>query len=95
MIAAYVLAGEFSRTPKSPQYALVRYEAMLKPFMLAKQQAAEKFATSFTPRTRFGVFLRNQITKAFAIPFVPRLVMRGSLLDRIDLPDYSATQNRC
>ena len=89
MIAAYVLAGEFSRTPNSPEKALTRYQGLLHPFMLAKQIAAEKFATSFTPKTRWGLFLRNQVTKAFAIPFVAKLVMGGSLLDRIDLPDYS------
>ncbi len=89
MIAAYVLAGELSRTPGSPEAALSRYEELLHPFMLAKQQAAEKFAASFTPRTGLGLFLRNQITKAFAIPLVAKLVMGGSLLDRIDLPDYS------
>ena len=89
MIAAYVVAGELSRTPDSPEAALARYEKLLHPFMLAKQQAAEKFASSFTPKTRWGLFVRNQVTKAFAIPFVAKLVMGGSLLDRIDLPDYS------
>jgi 2-polyprenyl-6-methoxyphenol hydroxylase-like FAD-dependent oxidoreductase len=89
MIAAYVLAGELGRTPNSPEQALTRYQELLYSFMLAKQQAAEKFASSFTPKTRWGLFLRNQITKAFAIPFVAKLVMGGSLLDRIDLPDYS------
>ncbi len=89
MIAAYVLAGELSRTPNSPEAALKRYEELLHSFMLAKQQAAEKLAASFTPKTRWGLFLRNQITKAFTIPFVAKLVMGGSLLDRIDLPDYS------
>jgi hypothetical protein len=57
--------------------------------MLGKQEAAKKFAGSFTPRTRWGLFLRNQVTKAFAIPYLPRLLMGSSLLDRIDLPDYS------
>jgi 2-polyprenyl-6-methoxyphenol hydroxylase-like FAD-dependent oxidoreductase len=89
MIAAYVVAGELSRTPNSPERALTRYEGLLHPFMLAKQQAAEKFATSFTPKTRWGLFLRNQVTKAFAIPFVAKLVMGRSLLDAIELPDYS------
>ncbi len=88
MIAAYVLAGELSLTPNSPKTALARYEKLLHPFMLAKQEAAEKFATSFTPKTRWGLFLRNQIIRAFAIPFVAKLVMSGSLLDRIDLPTY-------
>ena len=89
MIAAYVLAGELGRTPNSPEAALTRYEELLHPFMLAKQQAAEKLATSFTPKTRWGLFLRNQILRAFAIPFVAKFAMGASLLDRIDLPDYA------
>ncbi len=89
MIAAYVLAGELHRAPNSPERALTRYQELLYSFMLGKQQAAEKFASSFTPKTRWGLFLRNQITKAFTIPFVAKLVMGRSLLDRIDLPDYS------
>lgn len=62
--------------------------------MLAKQKAAVKLAGSFAPKTQFGLFFRNQITKAFAVPFVPKLLMGSSLLDRIDLPEYSnaATQ---
>lgn len=89
MIGAYVLAGELSRTPDSPEKALTRYQALLHPFMLAKQKAAEKFATAFTPKTRWGLFVRDQVTKAFAIPYVAKLMLGGSLLDRIDLPDYS------
>ncbi|MGB9474973.1 MAG: FAD-binding domain [Candidatus Udaeobacter sp.] len=89
MIAAYVLAGELDRRPNSPEQALARYQELLHPFMLAKQQAAKKFATSFTPKTRWGLFLRNQVIKAFVIPFVAKLMVGGSLLDRVDLPDYS------
>ena len=94
MIAAYVLAGELGRTRKSPEEALKRYENFLHNFMLAKQRAAEKLAASFTPKTRWGLFLRNQIIKAFAIPFVAKLAMGPSLLDRIDLPDYSGEHPR-
>jgi 2-polyprenyl-6-methoxyphenol hydroxylase-like FAD-dependent oxidoreductase len=89
MIAAFVLAGELGRTPNLPEEALARYEGLLRCFMLTKQEAAEKFATSFTPKTRWGLFLRNQVTKAFAVPFVAKWVMGGSLLDHIDLPVYS------
>ena len=88
MIGAYVLAGEFSRESASPEEALKRYEQLLHPFMLTKQVAAEKFAGSFAPKTRAGLFLRNQTTKAFAIPALAKLAMGSTLLDRIDLPDY-------
>jgi 2-polyprenyl-6-methoxyphenol hydroxylase-like FAD-dependent oxidoreductase len=88
MIGAYVLAGELGRANSSPEEAFKRYEQLLQPFMLTKQNAAEKFASSFAPKTRWGLFLRNQVTKILAIPFVTKRVMGSTLLDRIDLPDY-------
>ena len=88
MIAAYVLAGELGKDADLSLDGLQRYEQLLRPFMTAKQKAAAQFAGSFVPRTRMGVFLRNQITRAFASPFVAKLVLGGSLLDRIDLPEY-------
>jgi 2-polyprenyl-6-methoxyphenol hydroxylase-like FAD-dependent oxidoreductase len=88
MVAAYVLAGELGKANSSPEEALRSYERLLHPFMLAKQNAAEKFAGSFAPKTQWGLFLRNQITKTLAVPFVTKRVMGSTLLDRIDLPDY-------
>jgi hypothetical protein len=42
------------------------------------------------------VFLRNQATKAFAIPFVTKLLMKSTLIDRIELPDYAGnTRTAC
>ena len=94
MVAAYVLAGELGATGSSPEEALQRYEKRLQAFMLGKQEAAKKFAASFTPKTRWGLFLRNQVTKAFAIPFFGKWVLGSSLLDRLELPDYSETADR-
>ena len=94
MVAAYVLAGELGATGGSPEEALPRYEKRLQAFMLGKQEAAKKFAASFTPKTRWGLFLRNQVTKAFAIPFFGKWVLGSSLLDRLELPDYSETADR-
>jgi 2-polyprenyl-6-methoxyphenol hydroxylase-like FAD-dependent oxidoreductase len=88
MIAAYVVGGELSRTAGQPQEAFQRYEQRLRPFITSKQNAAVKFVGSFAPKTRFGVFIRNQITKAFKLPFVAELAMGPSLVDRVDLPDY-------
>lgn len=89
MIAAYVLAGELGRPNTPTEEALKRYETQLHPFMLEKQKAAERLARSFTPRTRLGLSLRNQVTKAFSIPFFTKLLMGPGLLDRFNLPDYS------
>ena len=87
MIAAYVLAGELAAADRV-QTAFLRYEQLLQPFMIRKQKAAERFARSFAPKTQFGLFVRNQITKAFAIPFVASLTLGRLVRDAIDLPSY-------
>jgi 2-polyprenyl-6-methoxyphenol hydroxylase-like FAD-dependent oxidoreductase len=88
MTAAYVLAGELAKAEGQFQPAFERYETLLRPFMAGKQKAAEQFAGSFAPKTRFGLFLRNQITKAFDWPLVANVVIGNSLLDRLTLPEY-------
>jgi 2-polyprenyl-6-methoxyphenol hydroxylase-like FAD-dependent oxidoreductase len=92
MIGAYVLAGELSTAASRPEKAFKSYERRLHPFTTGKQDAAVKLSGSFAPKTRFGIFFRNQVTKAFKLPFVAELAMGPSLLDRIDLPDYSPSE---
>lgn len=88
MAAAYVLAGELGRCG-DPEVAFRSYEQLLRPLIASKQKAAKQFAGSFAPKTWLGLFLRDQMTKAFAIPYVARLTLGPILLDHIDLPDYS------
>ncbi|MEO8182055.1 MAG: FAD-binding domain [Deltaproteobacteria bacterium] len=88
LISAYVLAGELARTPQRLESGLVRYEQLLQRFLRQKQDSAAGFAGSFAPRTRFGVFLRNQVTKAFALPFLGQLLLGSTLKDGIHLPSY-------
>jgi 2-polyprenyl-6-methoxyphenol hydroxylase-like FAD-dependent oxidoreductase len=88
MIAAYVLAAELSMTPSRPQEAFQGYERRLHHFVVGKQKAAARLADSFAPKTRVRLFLRNQVTKAFKLPFVAELAMGQSLVDRIELPEY-------
>jgi RNA polymerase sigma factor (sigma-70 family) len=58
------------------------YEQGLRSFVIDKQKAAEGFARSFAPKTRLGLFLRNQASKAFTLPGLAKLAMRRSLVDR-------------
>jgi 2-polyprenyl-6-methoxyphenol hydroxylase-like FAD-dependent oxidoreductase len=88
MVAAYVLAGELGRTAGLPQEAFERYEERLHPFIAGKQKAALQFAGSFAPKTRLGLFFRNQITKVLKFTLIAKLAMGPSLLDRIDSPVY-------
>jgi hypothetical protein len=49
---------------------------------------AARLADSFAPKAGIRLFFRNQITKAFKLPFVAELAMGQSLVDRIELPEY-------
>ena len=51
MTAAYVLAGELATAGGHHDAAFSNYEACLRNFIHAKQQAAERFAAVFAPRT--------------------------------------------
>ncbi len=90
MISAYVLAGELAANDAQPAAAFQRYEQRMRGFIAEKQKAAEGFARSFAPKTRLGLFIRDQVTKAFAIPGVAKLAMGPSLFDRLELPNYDA-----
>jgi 2-polyprenyl-6-methoxyphenol hydroxylase-like FAD-dependent oxidoreductase len=94
MVESYVLAGELARDPQNHQEAFRRYEERLRPLVETKQKSARDFAASFAPRTAWGIWLRNQVTKAMAVPGVARLVIGASLKDNIELPDYRVAQFR-
>ncbi len=88
MAAAYVLAGELARAQGDYQTAFLRYQTMLKPMLDMKQKAAPGFAGFLAPKTRAGLFLRNQLSKAFRIPAVARWAFSRGLFDPLELPDY-------
>jgi 2-polyprenyl-6-methoxyphenol hydroxylase-like FAD-dependent oxidoreductase len=88
MTAAYVLAGELAASQDRPQEAFRRYEDRLRPFIQAKQQAAERFAAALVPRTGLGVLFRNQVIKAFRVPAIARIAIGRDIRDRLELPRY-------
>jgi 2-polyprenyl-6-methoxyphenol hydroxylase-like FAD-dependent oxidoreductase len=88
MTAAYVLAGELATSQDRRQEAFRRYEERLRPFIHAKQQAGERFAAAFVPRTRPGVFLRNQVIKTFRVPGIARIAIGRDIRDQLELPQY-------
>jgi 2-polyprenyl-6-methoxyphenol hydroxylase-like FAD-dependent oxidoreductase len=88
MIAAYVLAGELAAAHGDHQQAFGRYEALLRDFIGKKQTGAEYLGGMFAPRTRSGLYLRNQVVRAFAIPGLARIVVGRDIVDSVRLPDY-------
>jgi 2-polyprenyl-6-methoxyphenol hydroxylase-like FAD-dependent oxidoreductase len=89
MTEAYVLAGEIARHADHAA-AFAAYESRLRRFVDGKQASARSFASSFTPRTAPGVWLRNQAARLMAIPGLPNLLVGAQMRDDIELPDYFA-----
>jgi 2-polyprenyl-6-methoxyphenol hydroxylase-like FAD-dependent oxidoreductase len=89
MTAAYVLAGELGKAGHRHQLAFSNYEKILRTFIEAKQNGAARFASAFAPKTQWGLFLRNQITKVIAIPGIARFSFGRDIVDNLALPDYA------
>jgi 2-polyprenyl-6-methoxyphenol hydroxylase-like FAD-dependent oxidoreductase len=88
MISAYVLAGELANAGGHYAEAFANYESRLRSFMEMKQKGAERFAGAFAPRTEWGLWFRNQVIRAFAIPGLARFAVGREITDRLPLPDY-------
>jgi 2-polyprenyl-6-methoxyphenol hydroxylase-like FAD-dependent oxidoreductase len=88
MISAYVLAGELARAGGRHEEAFARYESSLRTYIDRKQRGAERFAAAFAPKTWWGLRLRNQVIRAFAIPGLARLTFGRDIADRLRLPEY-------
>ncbi len=88
MISAYVMAGELAAAQGRYQDAFARYEILLRDYMVAKQNAAQRFAGAFAPKTRAGLLFRNQVIQAFAFPGVARLFIGRDIADRLEPPNY-------
>jgi hypothetical protein len=58
------------------------------PFLKGKQETAAKFASSFAPKTAFGLALRNQVIRLLRIPFIADYFIGRALRDEIRFPDY-------
>jgi 2-polyprenyl-6-methoxyphenol hydroxylase-like FAD-dependent oxidoreductase len=88
MAAAYVLAGELAKANGKHTAAFANYEVLLRHFIRSKQRGAVHFASAFAPRTRWGLFLRNQVINAFAIPGLAKFAFGKDIIDTLELPEY-------
>ncbi len=88
MAGAYILAAEIDRARGDYARAFAAYERCFRPFIERKQKSARAFASSFAPRTSFGLFVRDQVLRLSAIPAVANFLMRRFVADRFVLPEY-------
>ena len=89
MTEAYVLAGELNRAGQDYREAFRRCEQRLRPFIEGKQKSAQKFASAFAPKTRVGVWFRNQVVKLMGIRLVADFFIGRAVRDDFDLPEYA------
>ena len=87
MVAASILAGELARANGDYARAFARYRQRFGPFILAKQKAATRMAGFFAPESSLSLFLRNRVMRMMGRPWVVKLAVGRSLVDRIDLSD--------
>jgi len=85
MTAAYILASELRRSGGDHAGAFARYQQRFGPFVRAKQKAAMGMANFFAPRSALALFLRNRTMSLMGRPWLVKLAMGRSLMDRIDL----------
>lgn len=88
MAEAYVLAGELHLCGGDFATAFARYEALTMPFLREKQETAAQFASSFAPKTAFGIIFRNFVTRMLRLPFAADFFIGRDLTDDVKLPDY-------
>jgi hypothetical protein len=69
--------------------AFAKYYALLRAFIAAKQRGAKRFASVFAPKTRWGLQLRNQVIKTFAIPGLASFAVGRDIIDHLQLPKYN------
>jgi 2-polyprenyl-6-methoxyphenol hydroxylase-like FAD-dependent oxidoreductase len=88
MAEAYVLAGELRACSDDHNAAFARYQERMMPFLRRKQESAAKFASSFAPKSAFGLAFRNLVTRLLRFPFLADYFIGRDLRDDIKLPDY-------
>lgn len=88
MTQAYVLGAELAAAGADHVRAFQRYEQRLQPFLAAKQKSARRFAAYFAPKTKLGVWVRNQAANILDLPVIGQALAARDLRDDFELPDY-------
>lgn len=57
-------------------------------FIDARQTSARGTASSFAPKTAFGVWFRNTVVKLMGLPFVADMALGSTVKDDFELPEY-------
>jgi 2-polyprenyl-6-methoxyphenol hydroxylase-like FAD-dependent oxidoreductase len=81
MAEAFVLARALRSCDGNTERTFDRYEECLMPFLRRKQASAAKLASSFVPKTAFGISVRNTVTRLLKVPAVADFFIGRDLRD--------------
>lgn len=88
MAGAYLLAGELAAAGSDPMAAFARYEERFRAFVEKKQRAAVRTGSWFAPKTRLGLWTRNQLTRLMSLGALGGKLASAFVGDKFALPDY-------
>jgi 2-polyprenyl-6-methoxyphenol hydroxylase-like FAD-dependent oxidoreductase len=96
-VAAYVLAGEISRSPQDIPNALVRYQEEMRPYITSVQRLIPGAPQIANPQTAWGVWAFNKTTGFLSMTLSPILAVAGKFFPAFGgtgwpLPDYGVTE---
>ncbi|MCG5076692.1 FAD-dependent monooxygenase [Paraburkholderia tagetis] len=87
MLGAYTLARELHAADGDFARAFPAYEDRLRAFILRQQDAAVRFAGSFTPRSPMGLLLRHGVVNLMNVTQIGAWLARRMLGDTFPFPD--------
>jgi 2-polyprenyl-6-methoxyphenol hydroxylase-like FAD-dependent oxidoreductase len=88
MLGAYILAGELHKADGNHDAVFAAYERRMRPFIETQQRNAAGFASSFAPKTRFGLFVRDRVLDLTRLRPLAAWTVRRMFDAPFDLPDY-------
>lgn len=93
--AAHVPAGELARSPRDHTAALDRYADRIREFALRCQRGAASVGPFMAPRSRLGIWARNQTLRAmYLMPGKGLMEGRTAGISRSDLPGLNGHRPR-
>jgi 2-polyprenyl-6-methoxyphenol hydroxylase-like FAD-dependent oxidoreductase len=85
MAGAYILSQELAESNGDFKQAFRRYQAKMQPEIQRKQAIARRFAKSFIPSSKLGIYSRNAFVNLMFIPLVAKYLVRKLMSDRLKI----------
>ena len=88
MTAAYVLAGELAKARRAARRSFQQLRNALARLYRLETKGGRTVFRRLRAEDPLGLFLRNQVIKACALPGLARLAFGRDIVDSLQLPDY-------